>query len=201
MKTLGVICLIFSILIIWSESTFQISAVRLAIPAFILDDSNNSYFTVQVLSMTFLCYMCTCTYSSLLKLKLFDFFEMVPNHQTDEASLLFVGAYLCKLTFPLAYNYMNMGGVTVPEDGNYSRFPLFIQFLGPAVNMTPLLGEGYNDWLPFLILIMCIIYGLNIHNRIARLFGASNYFYESFKDGKGDAEGRQIIEQGLLLYF
>ncbi|KAJ3302926.1 LMBR1 domain-containing protein 2 [Kappamyces sp. JEL0829] len=195
MKALGVLCMLFTVLIVWSESTFQFSSVRLSIPFYILDDRHNSYFSVEILSMCFLCYMCACTYSSLLKLKLFDFFEMVPNHMTDEPSLLFVGAYLCKLTFPLCYNYLNMGGVTVAEDNDYSNFPVFIQFLGPAVNMTPLLGEGYNDWVAFLILIVCLVYGLNLHNRIARLFGASNYFYESFKSGMGDPEGRQILEQ------
>ena len=127
MKCLGILCLVLSILIIWSESTFQFSSVKLSIPAFILDSQNSSYFTIEILSVAFLCYMCTCTYSTLLKLKLFDFFEMVPNHYTNESSLIFVGAYLCKLTFPLMYNYLNMGNVVNEVDGSYPGSPELIQ--------------------------------------------------------------------------
>jgi hypothetical protein len=130
MKFLGILCLILSLLIIWSESTFQFQNSKLSIPAHILDE-NNSHFTIEVFSIAFLWYMCTCTYSSLLKLKLFDFFEMVGDHMTDEPSLLFVGAYSCKLTFPLMYNYLNMGGVTsIPAQGETWEsmgYPVFIQ--------------------------------------------------------------------------
>lgn len=62
--------------------------------------------------------------------------------------------------------------------------------------MTPLFGEGYNDWVPFLILIVCAIFALNLHSRIARFFGSTNAFYEP-GTGRGDAEGRLILEQGL----
>lgn len=64
--------------------------------------------------------------------------------------------------------------------------------------MAPLLGEGYNDWIAFLILIVCTIFALNLHNRIASLFGSKSYFLESMKDGNGDAEGRQIIETARI---
>ena len=64
--------------------------------------------------------------------------------------------------------------------------------------MTPLLGEGYNDWVAFLILIVCCIFALNLHYRIAKIFGSKSYFLESMKDGNGDAEGRQIIESARV---
>ncbi len=66
--------------------------------------------------------------------------------------------------------------------------------MGPAVNMTPLLGEGYNDWVAFLILIVCCIFALHLHDRIARLFGLKSSFLESLQNRNGDPEGRQIIE-------
>ena len=66
--------------------------------------------------------------------------------------------------------------------------------MGPAVNMTPLLGEGYNDWVAFLILLVCCIFALHLHNRIARLFGLKSSFLESLQNRNGDLEGRQIIE-------
>ncbi len=66
-------------------------------------------------------YMCACTYSSLFKVKFLDY-KLVPEHHSDEGSLLFVGSYLwfvcllykppfilsSRLTFPLSYNFLRM---------------------------------------------------------------------------------------------
>lgn len=52
---------------------------------------------VQIISFVTVCYMCVCAYSSLLRLKVFNFYVLVPNHQTDELSLLWFAAYLCRL--------------------------------------------------------------------------------------------------------
>ena len=62
--------------------------------------------------------------------------------------------------------------------------------------MTPLLGESYNDWVPFLILIVSAIFFFNFHSKIAKALGMTNTFYETNK-GLGDAEGRQILESGM----
>lgn len=57
--------------------------------------------------MSFFLYMCLCAYSTMFKVRFFDY-RLVPEHHTDEGSILFVGAYLCRLTFPLCYNFLNM---------------------------------------------------------------------------------------------
>lgn len=79
--------------------------------------------------------MCICAYRPLLKIKVLDFYQMVPDHHTDEVSLLFVGAYLSKLTFPLIYNFLNMCGLADSKvahsstKADYSASPVFIQVL------------------------------------------------------------------------
>lgn len=44
-------------------------------------------------------YMCTCAYTTLMKMKLLNNYVLVPNHHTDEPTLLFIGSYLCRLTY------------------------------------------------------------------------------------------------------
>ncbi|KAJ1537048.1 LMBR1 domain-containing protein 2 [Nowakowskiella sp. JEL0078] len=132
--------------------------------------------------------MCVCAYSSLFKVKIFDIYELVPQHHSDEGSLLFIGAYLCRLTFPICYNFLNMVG----DDEN----SIFAKYQGKNVNLAPLLGQNYNKWLPMVILVFCIVTLLNIHGRIMRLFKLKNYFYESISANDADTEdGRQIIDQ------
>jgi hypothetical protein len=51
--------------------------------------------------------MAICTYSSLAKLRIFKMYKLVPKN-SDERTLLFVGAYLCRLNFPMCFNYLNL---------------------------------------------------------------------------------------------
>ena len=123
--------------------------------------------------MAFLIYMCSCTYSTLFRVKILDYYQMVPEHHTDEATLLFVGGYLCRLTFPLCYNYLTMAGLA--EGSDLTDLPVFIQYLGPAVKLTPLFGDNYNDWLPYIILIIAVIVTFHLHHRILTFLRIKNY--------------------------
>ena len=202
MRTLCVICIIASVLIVWSESTFQFTSVELSIPQLLLAPGNFSYGTLELIAVMFICYICCCVYWTLLNLNIFGYYEMVPNHHTDEISLLFVGAYLCKLTFPICYNFLNMGGLAEGKVGSngetdYSSSPVFIQYLGPAVNLTPLFGTGYNDWVPRLVVAVCFVIAFNLHGRIMKFLRIETFMYEKIgMDSNETEEGRSIIHQG-----
>lgn len=92
-KFISITCAISTILVIWSESTFQVSAIPLAIPSLILSP-NTTTFVMELLAIGFICYMCTCTYYTLLRIKILDIYQVVPDRNTNEVSMLFVGAYL-----------------------------------------------------------------------------------------------------------
>ncbi|KAI9347601.1 LMBR1-like membrane protein-domain-containing protein [Obelidium mucronatum] len=139
----SIIFILASIALIWSESTFQITALPLSIPALLLKNNFVSYGSLEFIAISFLIYMCTCAYSTLFRINIFDYYVIVPEHCTDEPSMLFVGGYLCRLTFPLCYNFLNMVG----DDQN----SVFIEFQGKAIDLAPLLGAGFNDWVPLLI--------------------------------------------------
>ena len=191
MKILSILCACLSVVLVWSESLFQIPGVTLSIPQLIFKSENLSYFNTELLSFIVVCYMCICTYWTLMGIKVFDLYQMIPNRNTDENTLLFVGAYLCKLTFPIIYNFLNMAGLADAAgqpDGkiDYSAKPVFIQYLGTVVNLTPLFGTGYT----------CTLILLNLHVKLLGLFNMSNYLYQSLDDQQDSSEGRQILEQG-----
>jgi hypothetical protein len=124
MRFLSIVCAIASIIVIWSETVFRFENPILSIPALILQNPEISYGTLAFVSMGIILYMCTCAYSTLFKVRFFDY-KLVPRHQTDEGSILFVGAYLCRLTFPLCYNFLNMASDT--EDS------IFIEVSGQRI--------------------------------------------------------------------
>ncbi|KAJ3247195.1 LMBR1 domain-containing protein 2 [Chytriomyces hyalinus] len=183
----SVVFILASVALIWSESTFGIKSVPLSIPALLLKNNFISYASLEFISISFLIYMCTCAYSTLFKIKIFDYYVIVPEHCTDEPSLLFVGAYLCRLTFPLCYNFLNM----VSDDEN----SVFVEYQGKAIDLAPLLGDSFNTWVPLLVLIVSTITYLNLFGRIAALFGGKS-FMTGHEGRDADAiEGRGIISQ------
>ena len=47
----------------------------------------------QLVTLTILFYMCACSYTPLMRLRIFNYFYLVGGHHTDSNSLLFLGAY------------------------------------------------------------------------------------------------------------
>ncbi|KAJ3154904.1 LMBR1 domain-containing protein 2 [Irineochytrium annulatum] len=193
MKIVSVLCIIASVALVWSESTFQIKSAAISIPALILD-LKLSYAALELISVMFLLYMCAAAYSVMFQLKILDYYVMVPDHHTDENSLLFVGAYLCRLTFPLCYNFLNMAGLA--EDDQSSAF---VQVQGKAAQLAPLIGTQFAEWVPQLVLVFSLITLLNLYPRLMGLFRIKTTFYEQVaRTGTSDEdleEGRKIIGQ------
>ncbi|KAJ3035270.1 LMBR1 domain-containing protein 2, partial [Rhizophlyctis rosea] len=188
LRALSVLLTLASLTLIWSESTFQIERPILSVPALILSNDDVGNAVLQIVSWCFIIYMCACAYSTLFKVNYFDIHQLVPEHHSDEGSMLFIGSYLCKLTFPLCYNFLNM-----TRDDNNS---IFVRYQGHAVNLTALLGEGYNTWLPLLVLIISVITLLNLHGRIMRMLKLKVYFDTKANVNDLDiSEGRGIIDQ------
>ncbi|KAI9104440.1 LMBR1-like membrane protein-domain-containing protein [Phlyctochytrium arcticum] len=187
LRSLSLVSMGLSLALIWSESTFQIESPVLSIPAVILKSPYIGYVALELVAFAMILYMCICAYSTLFKIKFFDYY-LVPEHHTDEGSLLFIGNYLCKLTFPLCYNFLNM--VTDDETA-------FVTYQGKAVKLTPLLGEAYNTWLPEIVLVFALITLTNLHGRLLRLCKVKYYsYYDAIGEGVEEVdEGRGIIEQ------
>ncbi|KAJ3024633.1 UNVERIFIED_CONTAM: LMBR1 domain-containing protein 2 [Siphonaria sp. JEL0065] len=188
-RLFSIIFILASIALIWSESTFQITALPLSIPALLIKNNFVSYASLEFIAISFLIYMCTCAYSTLFRINIFDYYVIVPEHCTDEPSMLFVGGYLCRLTFPLCYNFLNMVG----DDQN----SVFIEFQGKAIDLAPLLGSGFNDWVPLLVLIFSVITYFDLFGRIASACCFGRKIVNGKDEGhEADAiEGRSVIAQ------
>ncbi|KAJ3156197.1 hypothetical protein HDU86_003960 [Geranomyces michiganensis] len=192
LRAISIVAMLWSLAVVWSESTFQIESVTLSVPAAIVQSPYVGYAATELVAVGFILYMCTCAYSTLFKIKFMDYY-LVPEHHTDEGSLMFIGSYLCKLTFPLCYNFLNM----VEDEKS-----VFIQYQGKAVSLTPILGDGYNKWLPEIVLIFAAITLFNLHGRILRLFKVQHFSYYDATTGpaaENISEGRQIIDQARAM--
>lgn len=169
LRAVSIFLIVMSVVVCWSESTFQITNPVLSIPAIIFNKTSDiGYAYLEIFSVLFLGYMCICTFLSLFKVKFFDY-KLVGNHSTDTNSALWIGGYLCKLTFSLCYNFLRL----VQDETS-----VFTRYQGRSASLTPLLGKGYNKWLPLAIFFISLITFFNSHGRILRKFEINKYFHE-----------------------
>ncbi|ORX88503.1 LMBR1-domain-containing protein [Basidiobolus meristosporus CBS 931.73] len=184
-RILSIVTAILSISLVWSEITFMSTKPVLSIFGLVSRAAENTQGVLEWISFFTIAYMCICAYTSLFKLKIFNLYALVPNQNTNEGSLLFFGGYLCRLTYPLCYNYLNI---------THRRDTVFSKFMG-IINLTPLLGEQFNNWVPLLILLPVLITLFNIHGRVLGAFSVGSYFEDDEGDlGSADMEeGRQLI--------
>jgi hypothetical protein len=100
-RTMAALATLLSIVLLWSELTFQFTSPMLSVFAWALRGASVSYTLTELVCLVSVIYMCVCTYTSLLQVKVFNMYAVVGHHQTDAASLLFVGSYLLKMAHVL----------------------------------------------------------------------------------------------------
>lgn len=189
---LSLLLALLSIIIIWSEVTFQLTEPNISLVYIYMKYSKYlSYLFFELIVVILLIYMCICTYTSLFQLKLFDLYHLFPNHHTDDNSLVFCASYLCRLTFPLCYNFINLADNTQTA---------FSSIMG-NIDLVPLLGKEFNGYVPVMILLFTFISFFNFHGILLRKCGIDDYFgMEHFSLSNEDdladiVDGKLLIEQ------
>ncbi|KAL1921754.1 uncharacterized protein VTP21DRAFT_10396 [Calcarisporiella thermophila] len=194
-RGLACFCGFLSVALIWSEMTFNLNPA-LSIVRLFINSANFAYGIVEILSIIFVAYMCITSYTALFKIRVFNYYLMVPNHHTDAVSLLFCGAYLCRLTAPLCYNYLNM----INEKAQQT---VFWKFMG-AIDLVPFLGSTLNNWMPLIVLLPATVRLFNIHSKVLSFFDTG--YLKSYEDddeataseagiSPEEQEGRRLVAE------
>ncbi|KAL3897731.1 MAG: hypothetical protein SGCHY_003213, partial [Lobulomycetales sp.] len=185
-RGLAIMLALVSLVLVWSESLFQIDTKPpLSVPALAHQDPRLGLGYLEALTFVFICYICALVYGTLFQVRIFDY-VILPKHHSDNASILFLGSWTCRLTFPIIYNFLQL----LRDEEN----SVFVEYIGKSVNLAPLLGEQYNRWLPMAILLLALITLFNLHGRVLRLFGIKEIFYQPDPNDREVAEGRRVIE-------
>ncbi|KAI8057715.1 LMBR1-like membrane protein-domain-containing protein [Syncephalis plumigaleata] len=157
LRLLAIVCGLLSITLLWSELTLQWENPMLSLYGLVLRWANRSYGLTEFVSILSLAYMCVCAYSSLLRIRIFNLYALVPR-RSDR---------------PLCYNYLNL--VVAQDDAVFSKF------MG-ILDLVPFLGDRFNQWTPLLILVPSLLTFFRISDRITRVFGCGDYSYDDDDD-------------------
>ena len=56
--------------------------------------ANHNYAAIEWISFLSICYMCTCAYYTIFRVRVLNYYYLASNHQSDEYTLLFSGFYI-----------------------------------------------------------------------------------------------------------
>lgn len=202
-KLLSLVLVVFSVMLVWSETTFFSVNPTLSIFAWLIDTAGKDYryFDIEVVSCLTIAYMCMCTYYTVFRMKIFNFYYFAPRHQTDANSLLFSGLLLCRLTYALCLNFLAMihldGHVTGNTEQNGHKFESetqFTKFMG-HMDLLSFVAKGLNVYYPMIVLLVCICTFFSLGKRCLHLFGVEQFLADDDFSGDYVREGKEIVRR------
>jgi len=191
-QLLCIATVILSITIVWSELLFSactLIGIDLSIFSITIHKlSSWPPILLQILIFLPVVYIAWCAYSSLFQLRLFNYYHIVPHHMSDSNSLLFSAAYLCRLTAPMAYNFMQMshylGTSFVDVMGT-----LDIQALGDSISSVTNFGDYFQTFFPVLLLPFILMTLFDVYSKILNLLHIKRFQFT-------DDFNHSLIESG-----
>lgn len=93
LKLFSLLLVGLTIMVLWSESTFFNKKPVLSLFAILLNASRETYnyAGIELSGILIISYLCFCACYTIFKMRVFNYYYLAPNHQTNEYSLIFSG--------------------------------------------------------------------------------------------------------------
>ncbi|XP_023255256.1 LMBR1 domain-containing protein 2-B-like [Seriola lalandi dorsalis] len=126
-RLLSVVLTLFSVAVVWSECTFFSTRPVLSLFAVFIQlaERDYNYLYIEMACFITIFFLCTCVYSTVFRIRVFNYYYLASHHQTDAYSLQFSGI---STLLSLGTRCLNLLG--------------FQQFMGDSEMTSDLIDEG-----------------------------------------------------------
>ncbi|XP_034398147.1 G-protein coupled receptor-associated protein LMBRD2B-like isoform X2 [Cyclopterus lumpus] len=92
-RLLAVLLCLLSAAVVWSECTFFTTHPVLSLFAIFVQmaEKQHNYICIEMVCFVSILFLCVCVYSTVFRIRVFNYYYLVPHHQTDAYSLQFSG--------------------------------------------------------------------------------------------------------------
>lgn len=195
-KLLAVLLCLLSITVVWSECTFFSTKPVLSLFAIFVQTAETfyNYICIEMVCFVGILFLCVCVYSTVFNIRFFNYYYLVPHHQTDSYSLQFSGMLFCRLTPPLCLNFLGLIHVD-SEDSHQSRIQTSYTSIMGTQSLLPFISHGFYIYYPMLILLLCLATYYNLGSRCLNLLGFHQYITDDEITSDLVDEGKEIIRR------
>eukprot|EP00792_Barthelona_sp_PAP020_P004480 TRINITY_DN2157_c0_g1_i2.p1 TRINITY_DN2157_c0_g1~~TRINITY_DN2157_c0_g1_i2.p1 ORF type:complete len:551 (-),score=86.02 TRINITY_DN2157_c0_g1_i2:382-2034(-) len=188
LKGLSIICILLSTIVVFSELTmflpWDVQPLR-----YLYMRLDSRIMALFLIYGPFLIYMALCSYYPLLRLKIFDFYNITKGN-TDPSSMLYLGSYFLRLIVPLTWNFTAI--ITGPESKDtLTAFQLVMGIM----DVTPALGQRINAYFPLaMLLVLILVYSEAVQRCLSRM-NLGNLLWSEIDVDDDSSEGLRYLQQ------
>lgn len=166
-----------SILIIWSEVTFFSRSPTLSVfAAFVnLFSRNRDYFAIEITCIITIFYLSLCAYYTIFKIRVLNYYYLAGNHHSDEYTLLFSGALLCRLTPPLCLNFLSMIHMDSHVIALYDMEETAYTNIMGHMDVISIVADYFNVYFPIALLVLSSATYFSLGARLLTLLGFQQF--------------------------
>ncbi|XP_054709806.1 G-protein coupled receptor-associated protein LMBRD2-like [Uloborus diversus] len=196
-RTVSVILIVFSSIVVWSEMTFFTQDPTLSFFALFIKSAKASYnyIAIELISTATIAYLCVCAYYTVFRIRILNLYYLAPHHQTNEYSLIFCGMLLCRLTPPLCLNFLGLIHLDshVTKNANIEE-TAYTKIMG-HLDVIPMISDGFNIYFPILIFFVCLATYFNICSRVLHFVGFEQFIGDDEMTSDLMEEGRELVKR------
>ncbi|XP_054905242.1 G-protein coupled receptor-associated protein LMBRD2B-like [Poeciliopsis prolifica] len=192
-RLLAVLLSLLSVTVVWSECTFFSAQPILSLFAVFVQkaEQHYDYILIEMVCFVSILFLCVCVYSTVFRIRVFNYYHLVPHHQTDAYSLLFSGMLFCRLTPPLCLNFLGLIHLDSTISHKERIQTSYTSIMG-SMRLLPVISDGFYVYYPMLVVLLCIATIYKLGSRFLNLLG----FYQFITDNEFTSE---LVDEGKEL--
>uniref|UniRef100_A0A7N6BFN5 LMBR1 domain containing 2 n=1 Tax=Anabas testudineus TaxID=64144 RepID=A0A7N6BFN5_ANATE len=198
-KLLAVLLCLLSAAVVWSECTFFSTHPVLSLFAVFIQmaEKQYNYIFIEMVCFVSILFMCVCVYSTVFRIRFFNYYYLVPHHQTDAYSLQFSGMLFCRLTPPLCLNFLGLIHMDFAISHQDRIHTSYTSIMG-SMRLLSFISDGFYIYYPMLVLLLCFATFYNLGSRCLNLLGFHQYISDDDVTSDLVDEGRELIRRGIF---
>ncbi|XP_068617047.1 G-protein coupled receptor-associated protein LMBRD2B-like [Brachionichthys hirsutus] len=195
-RLLAALLCLLSAAVVWSECTFFSTKPILSLFAIFVDtaEKQHDYVYIEMVCFVSILFVCVCVYSTVFKIRIFNYYYLVPHHQTDSYSLLFSGMLFCRLTPPLCLNFLGL----IHLDSTIShqdRIQTSYTSIMGSMSVLSFISDGFYIYYPMLVLLLCFSTFFSLGSRCLNLLGFHQFTINNNMTTDLVDEGRELVRR------
>ncbi|XP_060792076.1 G-protein coupled receptor-associated protein LMBRD2B isoform X4 [Neoarius graeffei] len=139
-------------------------------------------------------FLCTCVYSTVFRIRVFNYYYLASHHQTDAYSLQFSGMLFCRLTPPLCLNFLGLIHMDSAISHQAKEQTAYTSIMG-SMHVLSFIANGFYIYYPMLIVILCIATYFSLGTRCLNLLGFQQFMGDNEMTSDLIDEGRELLRR------
>ncbi|XP_029296619.1 G-protein coupled receptor-associated protein LMBRD2a [Cottoperca gobio] len=195
-RLLAVLLCLLSAAVVWSECTFFSTRPVLSLFAVFVQmaEKQHNYICIEMVCFVSILFLCVCVYSTVFRIRVFNYYYLVPHHQTDAYSLQFSGMLFCRLTPPLCLNFLGLIHMDSAISHQDRIQTSYTSIMG-SMHVLYFISDGFYIYYPMLVLLLCFATFYSLGSRCLNLFGFHQYITDDHLTSDLVDEGRELIRR------